>query len=1768
MRKKQVFLKSLVAVLVLLSVLISVFLGTTNAEYLKSLVKKISVEAKPDLAFEYYLRDFVKYNNDPEGTTKEPAKYQSNTGVYKNAESFLQKIAVGRDTATKFTRTIQNETNKRFYTGANVVYQVKIPVDEAGYYSLNFTVDFLLGSHQDPGVYNLVADSLVSVGNKPLSYDHPEGTAETSRFDDSFFSVTYQKAVGCEILTASDGIAFGSNTPLRLKYRTSAYDEETTSTGYTGKDKEGNSDNKKKEPMFYSDSAVLGDSDTIKDSVYQWKTLTPSRQENVKLAFKATDDDVEKGYVIWAWDFEGLKGGHNYRLRIENLSVEKTMNLDGTTKSRTANDPYFLFPQTSFVNNQHYHYNANNNNVIGDNKNRASNVPGKTHSSAGRGTFVTEATANSLGMRAEMVYHDVYVNGNVTPKTTKWNEDNPIGLYIPLKNVQYNKTYKVTFDFSVARQGTLQGDELTNSLYNEDYNVFNENIIDYTDYDKDGNKSETIKNPYYGKNLYDYAGFADILYSAKNKVTPFQSYLYSGLSPQSSNAGHDALKKQITYANKLYDDVPLTKYDEVTMYNASQNTEFTAYPNYTTSTSVNDTYSIATLQGNKKYNNNKWYHHDSTQNRNFFNAVQHTEDNGQVSINWITFYNTTFSFNIPEESNDIDLNNLYWIWQIDALVYTGYYNLRIDNVRIQEVVEYTSSIPSNSMGGIKVGGTVMNPEAHAKYYGKNIKTESGQSTTGDHSLFNGYKGWNSTGQNYQSRAYDTFTTKQVKINTTTGEPSSSGSEVTMTYYTPSKYMVNGNIYAPIVDAQKVAAAPGGGEGADDYKIALSGWAVLKGGVKKYMWSADGGVTWHDMLFTGTSDTSVLANAENGIDQTTVGQSPNQTGGADHITFTSQDAKNNSFVGYKLVADLSKTEYKHQHDLDIIIAAVPVENVDLRCEIVRIINYHTTNHYVSKIEKISSDIITSDAEISKVTADFAITSGTSYNSETWYTHHYPVSERGVFSHSTACTTRLDYSNLQTTFSDIPVKTTLTVSGGIVCHSGVSGYYYSVDGGKSWQPCTQDAKADLEYVLNEYDAKGNITKVNFDEPYEQLLYKWVTRSTENDDHYFTGANGNFHNSNTKLKINLSAYEGQVVDVIVAAKPRFQTASTDKSQLTDIYLPVAKIDNVGVYGENGTFFSRVRRVYLDRDVSSRSVPDPTPIDPVTDLKFNSLAKWGFNPNNDFTNNYTVYETQNVNVANSRLYNNTVNEMLSGGKVSIDGFVMCKGGVKRYKFSLDGGETWTVINDNGNDILYTNQSMRVISAQCDNDFLETYTKNSKDYLTHGKNGSFYSADIAKKGTKAYVDSSNPYPETYEDTHPYFVNVLEFNLPALPAGSQRNLLVVAESTYGKLVPILHIKLKFKYNNNVASQYGYYRDKDLSSGSGVEKAGWISSGNQVWEFKPTRFNNYGEFNSSGAYDKTIITDNKSFNRMTIPINCDPGIYDFNLTHEISNPAINVTHTGKQLYKADGTTKQGRANIKLQIPKTHFVQGEDIPVTYNLAYSSGSTGFGDSIVLSIVSAEWKNAYDNKFAIWGISGIKDTIGDGDIKIDDIKDKDTDGKSNAGIPQHLKDLPAGKYYIYLINHADTIATAEANKAAYMLAEATIYIHSEDELVNLSVIHDSGEETCFSDTKTKFYPYEEQDSRVDESYEFNPFIGSATKQISIPNIEITADDVKRGYIVLDADYSTLGYQPQKPASITVKATTANGLENDQKHTRIEYNITYNITLTLGTTCLVKHDE
>ena len=127
----------------------------------------------------------------------------------------------------------------------------------------------------------------------------------------------------------------------------------------------------------------------------------------------------------------------------------------------------------------------------------------------------------------------------------------------------------------------------------------------------------------------------------------------------------------------------------------------------------------------------------------------------------------------------------------------------------------------------------------------------------------------------------------------------------------------------------------------------------------------------------------------------------------------------------------------------------------------------------------------------------------------------------------------------------------------------------------------------------------------------------------------------------------------------------------------------------------------------------------------------------------------------------------------------------------------------------------------------------------------------------------------------------------------------------------------------------------------------------------------------------------------------------------------------------------------------------------------------------------------------------------------------------------------------------------------------------LDLTVLHDSGEETCFADVDTLF-DHSTEDSRIAGRATVNPFIDT---DISIP-ITVTEADVKRGYIVLDANFTELLYKSvAAPNEVTSGSkTTITVVHPDagtQVHTKYPFStVQYGSFLTLGPNALKKKND
>lgn len=834
------FIKMSVAAMLLISMTISFSSGTAVAEFVKTFSANIDFEGIPSVPWSYYIYDA----GHTSGTT----------GTYSTYSSITQSIS----------------TNSTI-TPDKVVYEIKMPVKGTGLYKVDFTVKFTAtastGGTWSGFVYSTSAGSL----NEP---------------------------VGCKVNTKTTDFT---------KKATVLMTDGVTKLNYNRRPVFGpDPRNEHKVPNASGTVNAINYSDYFD---YQWKTLAPSRKENVSLTFYINN---ASNVAIWSWDFRGLgnvTAGSStdlttatYKLELSNISIEKIDDPD-------TDEPYLDFADTHWVNNTlcadanshlaevggatNADYNPSGNPQLfkvtsgpnGDITGKAES--GKARYAIARGTYVTEATYNSMTMQAEKLVYG-YQDGNMVTSTSMNNErySNLVSFGIPIKNVKAGKSYKITYDVGFARQG--------------DTDVENDRAT-------------------YG--YVDYASYGKI-FAAKDGggTLHMESYLYRGIESGTKIDGSAAAAPKTDYGLSQGFSIPFftdtyfgrgnfydpnkAVYNSVNMTAPGSNKKGNAVSRYNelwtvgTGTKGNPYYGI-TSNVNNLENISATYLLNQTNNKyNWYNAVYSAEKNGENTINWITFTNNTFTFSIDtdvETYYEGNIDQLRWIWALDGLQDKSWYRIKFDNVRIEEVVTYGSNVGNN---GINFNGV-----------------NTGFKTYEDIGLF---RGANGTGQNYHSRGATTLP------------------------------LANMNVYAPIYNAKGKTVV----DSSSNQRISLSGYAVCNGGVEKYVWSADGGVTWYDMESQRLSDASAAVRllAEEQAENSTIGLTGKQAINAttkervlwsnckcDYATFTAADGVNGQF---EITANLKGTPYAGKTGLNIIFAAVPFSNSSARLELIRITNYNS------------------------------------------------------------------------------------------------------------------------------------------------------------------------------------------------------------------------------------------------------------------------------------------------------------------------------------------------------------------------------------------------------------------------------------------------------------------------------------------------------------------------------------------------------------------------------------------------------------------------------------------------------------------------------------------------------------------------------------------------------------------------------------------------------------------------------------------------------------
>ncbi len=1329
----------------------------------------------------------------------------------------------------KNTKNISQDI-KTLPTSHDTHYRIAIPVDESGFYTVTFTADFWRSS---------------------------DNTAAKLSGTSTYYVTNLDATVGCQIL---------SPKYIDLTAATNFYmsPNNTADNGYAYGVK-----------LKYDDKKLF----SAKDH-YQWKTLSPSRSETVELSFSVTQADVDNyGYVVWAWDLTGLEANRLHSLKLTNISVKKNQPIDSSR-------PYFEFMNTQYVNNAILPTDGETKTLNPYNAAGVKNS-GFTRYHRARGTFVTNGTYDSLTMQLSPLYlgynakveGGFLTGGSVADKKLTRNYENVVSFSSPIKNIKPDVSYRVTFDFSVANQGTT--DYEANASHSSTSTV--SGAEGYAIYQNDYNKFFT--NDATGQTLH------------------FESYLHRGAADGTSIFYHtDASGRgNVQLSNVGFPGHEVTRYDEI-LYSISG----TPSVNYTSASTDSVTHAQALNKGKTDEVGPGGKIH-SGQGINWLNAIRHTELNGDNEIHWLTFYNTSFTFNIDRNYSGVVngyCENLYWTWAIDALQQTGYFRIKIENVRIEEVEQYGSCLTYESLhiNGAKAENFFVNNFATVNANNKTIK--------------NTFRSSSGTGQNYQARGYIASGLSSV--------PRLAGNNIFGAIYDAGDIKINGS-----------------------YNIKFSGYCAIKGGIEKYVWSADGGVTWHDATVdtlrapqTKDEKKRISEYCENFVDQRynnnvyldALGETedpndanyskpntldPLPTGIKHHFDFVDfvkgVDDVNSVFVG--LNADLS--EYKYQHNLNVVFAAVPRTNPEARCEILRIINFNPTVNYRTFTSNFKSDIVIGvtgkqlEANWNPSNADntqdftrmYGIQVGGSKSSANGY------ARRTAASHA--------YEDVRTLYSNMPVKQRLTFTGWAMVQGGTETYLWSADYGKTWNNFKAD---DLFY--------GDLTTA-VDKDRDTQRKNWYDGKTGTETGVETTAtictNGYFI-----LTVDLSEYIGSVVDIIVAAKPNG----------SDALCPVARIDNVGVYGDPdatdpalrgmGTFYSKLQTLSINGVELTNHVsqaPDGTFL--------NGKSQWDDTLSiNQYA--YTTYEPNNVKLINSRNYNGIYNEVTRGASVTLNGFVVCHGGVAKYKYSFNLGE-WNDINLDGQSV-------------------SSATEDIMNAATNSTDSSFNMEEDS-----ALADFS-------------INNSLTFNLPENVSGKQE-LFVVAESTKGYLYPVLRIKLDITDTLTVA-------DKSAKLTFPVTQAGTYSLNYTSYSTldKPVT-HTHSTLGTSISVSKTIYKqgeivnveyDAKSRNTTAQDVwlgygpvdasyeswgyaTADKGTYQINTTNlsgsykiyfidnnkaladtsaYLADPII-ITVLSEDMFEPFKKVSNKGTTHAVTIPKRVFTVGEEIDfsVEYNTAYSS-------------------------------------------------------------------------------------------------------------------------------------------------------------------------------------------------------------------------------------------
>ncbi len=419
-------------------------------------------------------------------------------------------------------------------------------------------------------------------------------------------------------------------------------------------------------------------------------------------------------------------------------------------------------------------------------------------------------------------------------------------------------------------------------------------------------------------------------------------------------------------------------------------------------------------------------------------------------------------------------------------------------------------------------------------------------------------------------------------------------------------------------------------------VVISGWSVVDGGIYKYIWSADGGKTWFKTDFC-------VINGAGGAGQAHYNVLTNKIGAH---TFSEGSGKN---AVYQYGAGeggivINLSEYKDK-TVDVVFAAVPVNDTDTICPLILLKNVTVIGGddpaEPDLSEEEQEELIAKEKEENNAlcvdpSSGYTV-SDTVYGTNIDFVNGSTVKYTG--GNTKYGVAIVDYNG--NTLAD----GNIVIAGWTVVDGGVEKYIWSVDGGKTW------------YKTGLYGSGMSIGSGAGTNHYK-VVTDIIGAHTFSDG---TPKNSTYQVAAgvvAGIAINLSAYNGQTVDVIFAAVPVNDTESI---------CPLALFKNVTVAGSSAL---------PEEDVI-------TPVDPIEQEKNKNNALC-IDPSSGYTLSDTVYGT-NIDAINGNAiewtagnskYGVSVIEFngntLADGNLVVGGWTVVDGGVYKYVWSADGGKTW----------------------------------------------------------------------------------------------------------------------------------------------------------------------------------------------------------------------------------------------------------------------------------------------------------------------------------------------------------------------------------------------------------------------------------------------------------------------------------------------------------------